>query len=570
MPAVFLFFAVFCLGLGWLLPNDSQPWIKGWNETIAFAGLLLLACSLNWRKSWQVHKGAVALLCVFSLSLVAQCALLYSGLRGVFGADIGLGYAYGLAFFAAIVFGQNLPLINFKKFAAILLFFTVITSVLGMMQWLRVSNGFFIFIAEVGNNRVYGNLNQPNLFASVCAIGICLALYLKGQAWLGKFSTVLLLGIFVLAGVLSGSRTFLLQIVFISLALLALRWRQPKTAVQFPLGLPIFLLLSCGLMVVALPNLNILLLLEAPRDLQAAGSGNHVRLHIYQTFVEAIAHKPWLGYGWQQQRAAHWDVADLLPVGQTITLFESAHNIVLDILVTMGLPLGVAVLLVGCWLLWLAAKHSIAQPKLLPLLLLLGCVLIHAQLEYPLFFSFILIPFGLVLGHLLSEPEVTPSALAEHGRQQSWRIQAAWFALPVLIAAGVFAQFALSYIKLEEAYTTFRFEAANIGSVGYTSTVPDLPSPLVQQELAYLRFAQQKPRPNMRAEELAASYRVAQRYPYNTVLLRYAKIQELNGQSAASADTRRRFCHLYGKVLCAAAQEDWQRSRQEQPALGAW
>lgn len=570
MSAVFLFFAASALGLAWLLPNDLDPWIKVWSEAIAFAGIFLLGISVALaRKQWVLQRGVLWVLCalfaVFSLSALLQWLLPHRGVVP-FMADIALGYAYACALLAAVVLGQNLSPAHFKKLAALLLIFAFISALIGIMQWLRVSERWFVFIAQINSNRVYGNLNQPNLFATVCSIGLCLALYLKAQRWLGGSSCAALLAVFVLAGLLSGSRTFILQILLIAAALTVQRWRQPRTAAFLPGYLPLMLVAVMALLMWALPQLNAVLLLSEPRSLDGTASSNYARLHIYDTFIHAIGQQPWLGYGWQQQRAAHLAVVDLLPAGQTSSIFESAHNLPLDMLVTMGIPLGLAALFLFAWLLYGAAKYTIAQPKLLPLFLLLACVLLHAQLEYPLFFSFILIPFGLVLGYVLGaedEAELKPEAAP-------WRFYHAWLALPAAAAFWVFAQFCSSYLALEEAYTTFRFESSNIGSIGYTSPVPDLVSPLVQQELAYLRLAQQKPSPHMAAAELAEARRVALRYPYNTVLLRYAQMQALNGQAAASADTRHRLCLIYGEKMCKAVQQDWQTARQQYPQLGAW
>jgi hypothetical protein len=67
----------------------------------------------------------------------------------------------------------------------------------------------------------------------------------------------------------------------------------------------------------------------------------------------------------------------------------SGHNILLDIIVWNGLPLGLLIIgYMTCWILWLNHKAKVWSQSLL---LMVGAILIHALLEFPLryaYFSF--------------------------------------------------------------------------------------------------------------------------------------------------------------------------------------
>lgn len=77
--------------------------------------------------------------------------------------------------------------------------------------------------------------------------------------------------------------------------------------------------------------------------------------------------------------------------------FNSAHNIVLDLLVWNGLPLGFLIIAYfAIWLFWLSknAKDTIS----IVAILMVSAILMHAMLEFPQRYAYFLLPMGFLLG----------------------------------------------------------------------------------------------------------------------------------------------------------------------------
>jgi len=110
--------------------------------------------------------------------------------------------------------------------------------------------------------------------------------------------------------------------------------------------------------------------------------------------LHAIAERPWFGYGWNQTSIA---VVESIHFNTVQVWFNSSHNIVLDLLVWNGLPLGSLIIVYfTAWLFWLNknAKDTIS----IIAILMVSAILIHAMLEFPQRYAYFLLPMGVLLG----------------------------------------------------------------------------------------------------------------------------------------------------------------------------
>ena len=126
---------------------------------------------------------------------------------------------------------------------------------------------------------------------------------------------------------------------------------------------------------------------------QRAGSG-HERLGMWMQIIHAIGERPWFGYGWNQTSVA---VVESIHFNTVQVWFNSAHNIVLDLLVWNGLPLGFLIIAYfAIWLFWLSknAKDTIS----IVAILMVSAILMHAMLEFPQRYAYFLLPMGFLLG----------------------------------------------------------------------------------------------------------------------------------------------------------------------------
>ncbi|HAV56443.1 MAG TPA: hypothetical protein DCX45_02675, partial [Acinetobacter junii] len=126
---------------------------------------------------------------------------------------------------------------------------------------------------------------------------------------------------------------------------------------------------------------------------QRAGSG-HERLGMWMQILHAIAERPLFGYGWNQTSIA---VVESIEFNTVQVWFNSAHNIILDLLIWNGVPLGV--LIVGYLSLWLLWLNKTAKDSTSIIAIMMVCaILIHAMLEFPQRYAYFLLPMGFLLG----------------------------------------------------------------------------------------------------------------------------------------------------------------------------
>jgi O-antigen ligase len=132
----------------------------------------------------------------------------------------------------------------------------------------------------------------------------------------------------------------------------------------------------------------------AEQDLSAS------RLAIWSDTVALIRDNPWMGVGFGEFNFA-WSLS-VLPHRPT-AFFDHSHNLVLQLAVELGLPLAalvIALLLVALWRGVARARRmdgeaSLATRCAVAMLVLIG---VHSLLEYPLWYSYFLLPAALALG----------------------------------------------------------------------------------------------------------------------------------------------------------------------------
>ena len=153
------------------------------------------------------------------------------------------------------------------------------------------------------------------------------------------------------------------------------------------------------------------LAMSALSHLQGQAFGGEARLHdgsdisssrfaIWRDTLALIRMEPWVGVGWGQFNFA-WSLTP--SPERPVAFFDHTHNIVLQLLVELGLPLGLVVMGALGWALWRLAAQALrpvdaAAPGaigaagarvLLYMVLLVG---LHSLLEYPLWYAYFLLP----------------------------------------------------------------------------------------------------------------------------------------------------------------------------------
>jgi len=397
MPFLCLILASLLLSFAWLSPFHTYPWVTFSSELATFgAALVLLALFLN--RNIQIPKLQLYILPVAFIPLLQWS----SGLVSDFSVAL-LTTVYLLGFWVMVAMGYNLSLQSsareqlMKQVCWLLLIIASVTSLIAMVQWLGFESSVY-GIMQLKGNRPYANFGQPNNLATFLIIGLMGALFLyekhKASLWLLIPSSLSIL----FAICLTQSRTSLLVCIFICIYWVIKQYKnKPRLNFIKLFGWAATYFLIAGYLLPIIAQVMTTSVGEAVTHTaslaQRAGSG-HERLGMWMQIIHAIGERPWFGYGWNQTSVA---VVESIHFNTVQVWFNSAHNIVLDLLVWNGLPLGFLIIAYfAIWLFWLSknAKDTIS----IVAILMVSAILMHAMLEFPQRYAYFLLPMGFLLG----------------------------------------------------------------------------------------------------------------------------------------------------------------------------
>lgn len=290
----------------------------------------------------------------------------------------------------------------------------LVSAVLGLLQYYGLAEPLVPWTTSPGLGQAYGNLRQRNQFATLISMAWVAALWLhamhpspRARRWLMAAALLLLV-----AAAASTSRTGLLQLLsIIGVASFIARrerrgWRSRaqigggSAALRLPSPL---LLLSViplyALITWALPQLAGGAGVESMlQRLQTGAPDDHGRLILWRNVLTLIGERPWTGWGWGELSFAHYSTQ--YPGARFVEILDNAHNLPLHLAVELGIP--AAVLICGgfLWLVLAARPWRERDPTRLMAWGVLGAIVLHSLLEYPLWYGPFQLVFGLCLGVL--------------------------------------------------------------------------------------------------------------------------------------------------------------------------
>lgn len=397
MQIFFLIIASVLIAFGWLSPFHTYPWVTFSSELASF-GAALAIVTLFLTKEIKIPRPQIFMLGIVLLPLLQFCSGLIVDLSVAF-----LSFAYLFTFWLMMLCGYNLSLQaeNREKlmigFSLVVLIAGLLSSFMAVVQWLNLES-YIYGIMGLRGNRPYANFGQPNNLSTFLVMALMGGLYLyekrKASLWLLIPSSLILL--FTIT--LTQSRTAWIVCIFFFFYWI---YKQHKNNPRF--NFPKLLLWTLLYFVIAgylLPYLTQFMssnldtgVAHTASIVQRAGSG-HERLGMWMQILHAIAERPWFGYGWNQTSIA---VVESIEFNTVQVWFNSAHNIILDLLIWNGVPLGVLIIgYLSLWLLWLnkTAKDSTS----IIAIMMVCAILIHAMLEFPQRYAYFLLPMGFLLG----------------------------------------------------------------------------------------------------------------------------------------------------------------------------
>jgi len=391
-----------------LFPFSAGPSANVWQ---LFCSWGCLAALLLWARPRLPRN---FLLLWLGFGVVSVALFRGSGLGTWLPACVALG-AIALASCIGAGFARGA---NNARFAALgwgLLAAGLINAILGLLQYYGHTAPLVPWTTSPDLGVAYGNLRQRNQFATLISMALIAALWLHAVSGPRVRAALLPAGVLlILAAAASTSRTGLLQLLLISGIATWIAWRERRRpGVTQDQRLPSPLLLAAlipayfaaGWLLPQLTGADVESMLHRLRE---GAPDAHSRLVLWRNVLELIGQHPWAGWGWGELSFAHYST---LYEGPRFTeILDNAHNLPLHLAVELGIPAALLVCGGFCWLVLAARPWRETDPARLMAWGLLGAIVLHSLLEYPLWYGPFQLVFGLCLGFLWPAPPRAPQA----------------------------------------------------------------------------------------------------------------------------------------------------------------
>jgi Virulence factor membrane-bound polymerase, C-terminal/O-Antigen ligase len=538
------------------MPPGDAPWISFWREWTATAAVLLIVLGLVN----ELQREAVPLrLSLLSLPALAFALATVPWIQWLCGLEFYRGDAllvslYLVGFGVCVLVSQWMSergrdgLLDRLAFA--MLGAGAVSAVLAVLQW--TGQLHLEMNLPLTGGRPLAHMEQTNLLCSLLLQGVFGAWRLYERRRLGRAPALALALALLLAVDLTQSRVAWLVLV-VAMASWALRVRSMDMRTRWPALAGALAVIAAGPVVVPILARH---LGQDTLELSSRLTGG-LRPAAWRLFVDAIHARPWAGWGAEQAGTAQYLLADRHPALHEFLI--SAHDIVLDLMVWFGAPIGLlaggALVVATAAGLWRAGDSARLVTALAACALLL-----HGLVELPLHYTYFLFPLALMIGAGAAKP--APRA--------STRTMPAWstaaVALPV---TAVLALLARDYIPLSDYRPHMAYDKPSDHMV-LTAPPPFTDTLIFDQLRAFQLFSEVPPRPGLDAATLESLRQPLLRFPFAVAQEHYAHIVALNGQPATAIDVLGRSCRFMQAIQCDGSHRAWEAWRDAGEPLPAW
>lgn len=274
------------------------------------------------------------------------------------------------------------------------------------------------------------------------------------------------------------------------------------------------------------------------------GLSSNLRLEIWTDLLGALWRRPWLGYG--IGGTVHAFLAIEEPSVVYGTYFAHAHNIVLELLLWFGIPLGSVLVFIFGRSLWRIARH-VNEKTILPAMMLMT-LLVHAMLELPLHYAYFLIPMAIIWGWLSGQlPE-------QYRSKPVFTVSARAFSATALIVL-VPALYVLSvtYLHHEQSLRQAKLEMA---IKGWVAPAEPPPYPVLWELEALNDFVRVQDSDLFEPAQLQRFHEVVSVYPAKTMIHKAVAVFAHNGDTSRATYWRHKGCLIYAGDFCEKVSND--------------
>jgi len=362
-------------------------------------GLLLIITS---RKDSNYQLGYISpLLLAPAIVLTMSCIAQYAT-KGFNHTDAYLTViGYFLLSAAGIYFGNMVAAqpnaLHWPSPIAITILFAGLVAAGGSAAQYFSVDGQSILLSPVSDSgRTFGFIRQPNHQGGFLSLAIASCLFLHQIGKLGPATAIFSSTLLTFALLTTGSRTALIQL-FSILSIAFLFSRNPTSKIRgIALSIAAFTIIAWTMLYWSASSGG-LDFYGNQKLTQTASEGFGVRKTLWLQTMQMIGDCHWTGCGILHYPATYY-------LGgystQTGLVFSNAHNIVLQLAFDHGiLVLATVIFLAALGL--IKAKIKINSPAKNYALSIIFCIGVHSMLEFPLWYTYFLIPASFFWGFLL-------------------------------------------------------------------------------------------------------------------------------------------------------------------------
>ncbi len=376
--------------------------------------------------------------------------------------------------------------------------------------------------------RPYANVAQPNQLALLFCFSLASVWYLYQRRFFNQWASVVVVLVLLMGLALTQSRIG--WMIVPAFALVHMFKTQDERSIS-RWFLVVMVLLYAAL-VFGLPIMGQHVGFASGSVAEHIGGRSERMVLMQQAWHMATQH-PWLGVGWfgfgpEQVRIA----ADF---GST-TYAEHSHNLILNLAAELGFP---ATILICLGLAWWAIQCFFIKAVTVPIRfagLFFVAVFVHSMVEFPLWYAFVLIPVGILMGMV---------------HQLRWPSEGVLLGRPAksvitVILGGAFLFMALitwDYQRVTAGFRVLRWQQS-----GYVVDISPSERPaftLFPQFFDYFKLTKMVAREGMSDTDIAFAERMSHRFGYVHVLSKMAEIYTLNGKPEQAARTMQTLQRLH-------------------------
>lgn len=515
MSNILIFCIILLAMFAWLNPTHVFPWVSSNNEFAIFLSLVLLCFySVVKKNKFFINNSHVIVLIISIIPLVQ----FFVGKIYFFGEAL-VSFIYVFSFGLALIIGFNIGKSTEKNnfyfiLSSMFVFCGLLSIYMQLTQWLMFGE-FVVFIVELPlGARPSANFAQPNILATFYILSICSLIYLYEKSYIKGLVLFLAFLFFIFGVALTQSRT---PWVYTISLLVWFLWKGKTFESKINFNKLVVGSILYFIAFLIIPYLSKIIKFEQEKDGLIRFSGGYDRLGMWYQLLVALKNKPWFGYGWNQVSTAQVETIREVPF---YVWTEHSHNILLDLLIWNGIPIGILIILFFSIWLYRLGKNTNTKESFW-FLALIGAVLVHGMLEFPLEYAFFLIPIGLLLGGVESE----------YGKESNFMITHIYIKIILILMLFIYALVFMEYRRLEKEIEVARYRDLKIGS--YEQSLNDKINILFLTQLdARLKLIELSPYSGMSKKQLEFIKNTSYRYANLAALEKYTVCLFLNGDYA--------------------------------------